>query len=64
MSIYREEVIQTLIESLHKKDFPNSQVAALDALSSLSGHLSASEKSLNKVRLLKFAGFDRSILIY
>ncbi|KAI3750748.1 hypothetical protein L2E82_21540 [Cichorium intybus] len=59
MSIYREEAIQTLIESLHKKDFPNSQLAALDALSSLSGHLSASGKSLTEAWLLKLAGFNQ-----
>lgn len=59
MSIYREEAIQTLIESLPKKDFPNSQLAALDALSSLSGHLSASGKSLTEAWLLKLAGFDQ-----
>ncbi|CAH1446311.1 unnamed protein product [Lactuca virosa] len=57
--IYREEAIQTLIESLPKKDFPNSQLAALDALSSLSGHLSASGKSLTEAWLLKLAGFDQ-----
>ncbi|KAL4557528.1 hypothetical protein LXL04_035709 [Taraxacum kok-saghyz] len=59
MSIYREEAIQTLIESLPKKDFPNSQLAALDALLSLSGHLSGSGKSLTEPWLLKLAGFDQ-----
>nr|XP_043615658.1 putative E3 ubiquitin-protein ligase LIN-1 [Erigeron canadensis] len=59
MSIYREEAIETLIESLKKKDFPNSQLMALDALSSLSGHLSTSGKSLTEAWLLKLAGFDQ-----
>lgn len=59
MSIYREEAIETLIESLQKKDFPNLQLTALDALSSLSGHLSASGKSLTEAWLLKLAGFDQ-----
>ncbi|PWA53627.1 E3 ubiquitin-protein ligase LIN-1 [Artemisia annua] len=59
MSIYREEAIETLIESLQKKDFPQSQLTALDALSSLSGHLSALGKSLTEAWLLKLAGFDQ-----
>ncbi|KAI3757273.1 hypothetical protein L6452_04807 [Arctium lappa] len=59
MSIYREEAIETLIESLQKKDFPNLQLTALDALSSLSGHLSASGTSLTEAWLLKLAGFDQ-----
>lgn len=59
MSIYREEAIETLIESLKKKDFPSSQLTALDALSSLSGHISASGKSLTEAWLLKLAGFDQ-----
>ncbi|XP_071713381.1 putative E3 ubiquitin-protein ligase LIN-1 [Rutidosis leptorrhynchoides] len=59
MSIYREEAIETLIDSLQKKDFPNLQITALDALSSLSGHLSVSGKSLTEAWLLKLAGFDQ-----
>ncbi|KVI07270.1 Armadillo-type fold [Cynara cardunculus var. scolymus] len=59
MSIYREEAIETLIESLQKKDFPNLQLTVLDALTSLSGHLSASGTSLTEAWLLKLAGFDQ-----
>ncbi|KAA8537516.1 hypothetical protein F0562_027124 [Nyssa sinensis] len=59
MSIYREEAIEALIEALRKKDFPNSQIMALDALSSLSGRLTASGKSCTEAWLLKIAGFDQ-----
>lgn len=59
MSIYREESIEALIEALHKKDFPASQLRALDALLSLSGHLTNSGKSFLEARLLKIAGFNQ-----
>lgn len=59
MSIYREEAVEALIEALRKKDFPASQVVALDALSSLPGHLNTSGKSCLEAWLLKLAGFDQ-----
>lgn len=59
MSIYREEATEALIEALRKKEFPNSQIMALDALSSLSGRLTASGKSYTEAWLLKTAGFDQ-----
>ncbi|KAL8135683.1 putative E3 ubiquitin-protein ligase LIN-1 isoform X2 [Apium graveolens] len=59
MSIYREEAIEALIEALRKKDFPNSQITALDALSSLLGRLTMSGKSCTEVWLLKSAGYDK-----
>lgn len=57
--MYREEAIEALIEALRKKDFPASQVVALDALSSLPGHLNTSGKSCLEAWLLKLAGFDQ-----
>ncbi|OVA06309.1 WD40 repeat [Macleaya cordata] len=59
MSIFREEAIEALIEALHRKDFPISQLMALDAFESLSGRLSATGKSLTEAWLLKIAGFDQ-----
>ncbi|WCJ35094.1 U-box domain-containing protein 26 [Euphorbia peplus] len=59
MSIYREEAVETLIEALHKKDFSNCQMMALDALVSLSGTLTSSGRSYMEARLLKIAGFDQ-----
>ncbi|XAR61650.1 Ubiquitin--protein ligase [Bertholletia excelsa] len=59
MSIYREEAIDTLIEALRKKDFPSSQIMALDALLSLSGHVTALGKPCTEAWLLKIAGFDQ-----
>ncbi|XP_059281781.1 putative E3 ubiquitin-protein ligase LIN-1 [Lycium ferocissimum] len=59
MSIYREESIEALIEALHKKDFPASQLRALDALLSLSGHMTNSGKSFLEARLLRIAGFNQ-----
>ncbi|CAN4075718.1 unnamed protein product [Withania somnifera] len=59
MSIYREESIESLIEALHKKNFPTSQLRALDALLSLSGHLTNSGKSFLDARLLRAAGFNQ-----
>ncbi|KAG5611922.1 hypothetical protein H5410_023203 [Solanum commersonii] len=59
MSIYREESIEALIEALHEKDFPATQLRALDALLSLSGHLTNSGKSFLEARLLKTAGFNQ-----
>lgn len=59
MSIYREEAIDALIEALRKRDFPASQVMALEALSSLPGHLNDSGKSCIEAWLLKVAGFDQ-----
>ncbi|PIA57254.1 hypothetical protein AQUCO_00600175v1 [Aquilegia coerulea] len=60
MSIYREEAIETLIEVLRRKDFPISQLMALDELASVSGRLTASGKSLIEARLLQTAGLDQS----
>ncbi|XP_065880979.1 putative E3 ubiquitin-protein ligase LIN-1 [Euphorbia lathyris] len=59
MSIYREEAVETLIEALHKKDFSNCQMMALDALVSLSGTVTSSGRSYMEARLLKIAGFDQ-----
>ncbi|KAJ8762191.1 hypothetical protein K2173_007346 [Erythroxylum novogranatense] len=59
MSIYREEAIETLIELLNRKDFPNSQKMALDALQSLSGRRTASGRSCMEAWLLKTAGLDK-----
>ncbi|KAJ9186445.1 hypothetical protein P3X46_002017 [Hevea brasiliensis] len=59
MSIYREEALETLIEALHKKDFSNSQMMALDALVSLSGRITSSGRSYMEASLLKIAGFDQ-----
>lgn len=59
MSIYREEAVEALIEALQRKDFPSSQVMALDTLSSLSGHSTASGKPYMECWLLKIAGFDQ-----
>lgn len=53
MSIYREEAIDTLIDTLQKKDFPNLQLMTLDALASLSG------KSYTEAWLLHLAGFNK-----
>ncbi|KAL5778211.1 hypothetical protein ACOSP7_011137 [Xanthoceras sorbifolium] len=58
MSIYREEAVEALIESLRRKEFPNSQMMALDALLSLSGRFTSSGSSSTEARLLKIAGFD------
>lgn len=60
MSIYREEAVDALIEALCKKNFPNSQITALDALLSLSGRLTPSGKPYIESWLLKLAGFDQS----
>ncbi|KAI4324399.1 hypothetical protein MLD38_029894 [Melastoma candidum] len=60
MSIYREEAIETLIESLQKKEFPSSQMMALNVLLSLSGRLPASGKCSSEAWLLKTAGFGQS----
>lgn len=59
MSIYREEAIDALIEALRRKDFPASQLRALDALSSISGYLTTSGKSFLEAWLLKTAGFHQ-----
>lgn len=59
MSIYREEAIEALVEALHKKDFPHSQIMALDALLSLCGHLTTSGKSYTEAWLLKMGGYDQ-----
>ncbi|KAK9270446.1 hypothetical protein L1049_026026 [Liquidambar formosana] len=59
MSIYREEAIEALIEALRRKDFPNSQIMALDALLSLSGCMTASGNLYTEAWLLKIAGFDQ-----
>ncbi|KAI3934831.1 hypothetical protein MKW92_053903 [Papaver armeniacum] len=60
MSIFREEAVEALIEALRRKDFPSSQVMALDALLSLSGRLSTTGISLTEAWLLKTAGFDQT----
>lgn len=59
MSIYREESIEGLIESLRRKDFSNSQMMALDALLCLTGRITSSGESYTEVWLLKMAGFDQ-----
>nr|GMC54899.1 putative E3 ubiquitin-protein ligase LIN-1 isoform X1 [Ipomoea batatas] len=59
MSIYREESIDALIEALRRKDFPASQIRALDALSCISGYLTTSGKSFLEAWLLKSAGFHQ-----
>lgn len=59
MSIFREEAVEALIESLWRKDFSNIQMKALDALLLLFGHLTSSGKSYTEAWLLKIAGFDR-----
>ncbi|KAL3845328.1 hypothetical protein ACJIZ3_002731 [Penstemon smallii] len=58
-SIYREEAMEALLEALQKKDFPSSQIMALGALSSLSGHSRTSKKPYMESWLLKIAGFDQ-----
>ncbi|KAK6938966.1 hypothetical protein RJ641_032474 [Dillenia turbinata] len=58
ISIYREEAIDALIEAFGRKYFPNSQLMALEALSALTGCVTASGKSCIEARLLKIAGFD------
>nr|AZL93829.1 U-box/WD40 protein [Ceanothus thyrsiflorus] len=59
MSIYREDAIEALIEALRRRDFSNSQVMALDALSSLIGRMTTSGDSYAEAWLLKMAGFDQ-----
>lgn len=59
MSIYREESIEALIEALRRKEFSNSQMMALDALLSLTGHITSSGESYTGAWLLKIAGFDQ-----
>lgn len=59
MSMYREEAVEALIEALRRKDFPNSQMMALDALLSLTGRFTFSGKSYTEALLLKIAGFDQ-----
>ncbi|KAF5186247.1 Ring-type e3 ubiquitin transferase, partial [Thalictrum thalictroides] len=58
MSIYRL-AIETLIEVLRRKDFPISQIMALDEFASLSQRLTASGNSLIEARLLQTAGLDQ-----
>lgn len=59
MSIFREEAVEVLIESLWRQDFSNTQTKALDALLLLIGHLTSSGKSYTEAWLLKIAGFDQ-----
>lgn len=59
MSIYREDAIEALIEALRRKDFSNSQMMALDALSYLTGRITTSGDSYIEAWLLKIAGFDQ-----
>ncbi|KAJ6352091.1 hypothetical protein OIU76_001329 [Salix suchowensis] len=58
MSIYREEAIEALIEALHRKDFSNSQMMALDALVSISARRTSSGGTYMEAWLLKIAGYD------
>lgn len=58
MSIYREEAVDALIEALHRKDFPNCQMLALDALLTLTGRFTSTGRSYTEAWLLKVAGFD------
>ncbi|XP_021902519.1 putative E3 ubiquitin-protein ligase LIN-1 isoform X1 [Carica papaya] len=60
MSIYREEAIETLIEALYRRDFPNCQMKALEALLSLPGRLTSSGLSYIEAWLLKIAGLDEA----
>jgi hypothetical protein len=59
MSIYREEAVEALIEALHRKEFSNSQMMALDALGSLSARRTSSGDLYMETWLLKIAGFDQ-----
>ncbi|CAK7346186.1 unnamed protein product [Dovyalis caffra] len=59
MSIYREEAVEALIEALHRKDFSNSQMTALEALVSLSARRTSSGSTYMEAWLLKIAGFDQ-----
>ncbi|KAM0972721.1 hypothetical protein ACFX13_016402 [Malus domestica] len=59
MSIYREDAIEALIEAMRRKDFPNSQMMALDTLLSLTGRVTSSGDSNTEAWLLKTAGFDQ-----
>lgn len=59
MSIYREEAIEALIEALQKKEFPNAQIMALNALLYLPGRLTASGNHCTEAWLLKTAGFEQ-----
>ncbi|KAF3446786.1 hypothetical protein FNV43_RR11966 [Rhamnella rubrinervis] len=59
MSIYREDAIDALIEALRRKDFSNSQMMTLEALSSLIGRMTTSGDSYIEAWLLKIAGFDQ-----
>ncbi|XP_073263630.1 putative E3 ubiquitin-protein ligase LIN-1 [Populus alba] len=59
MSIYREEAVEALIEALHRKEFSNSQMMALDALGSLSARRTSSGDPYMETWLLKIAGFDQ-----
>lgn len=54
--MYREEAIDILIEALRRKEFSDSQMMALDALISLSGHLTSSGKSIPKPRYSRLQG--------
>jgi len=58
MSIYREEAVEALIEALHRKDFSNSQMMALDALVSISARRTSSGGTYMEAWLLKIAGYD------
>ncbi|XP_024026587.1 putative E3 ubiquitin-protein ligase LIN-1 [Morus notabilis] len=59
MSLYREEAIEALTEALRRKHFSNSQILAIDALSSLIGRITSSGDSYTEAWLLKTAGFDQ-----
>lgn len=59
MSIYREEAMEALIEALRRKHFSNSQIMAIDALSSLIGRITSTGDSYTESWLLKTAGFDQ-----
>ena len=59
MSIYREEAIEALVEALQRKDFPHSQILALDALLSMCAHRTSSGESYTEAWLLKMAGYNQ-----
>lgn len=54
--------MDALIEALQSKNFPLSHITALNALSSLSGHVNSSGKPELESWLLKLAGFDQLVM--
>ncbi|KAJ7568713.1 hypothetical protein O6H91_01G044900 [Diphasiastrum complanatum] len=57
-SIYRDEAVEALIESLHCKESPAVQVEAAQTLFALVGHFSSSGKALTEALLLKTADLE------